>query len=151
MEKLIETAIFTRKSLLKILESKTYQQQVEIPDGFKNSIFWNVAHLLVTQQLLFYKLSGNQLQIDEELVRKYGKGSTASTDVDQRDIQYVKDHLVPAMEKTFDDYQKGVFADFNPYMTSTGIELKSIDDVICFSGFHDGIHLGVVLSLRKIV
>jgi hypothetical protein len=36
-------------------------------------------------------------------------------------------------------------------MTSTGIELKTIDDALGFSTFHDGIHLGVVLSLMKII
>lgn len=151
MEKLFETAIFTRKALLNILESKTYDELVEIPRNFKNSIFWNIAHLLVTQQLLFYKLSGKQLQINEDLVQKYGKGSFATKEVDPADIQYVKDHLVRAMELTSKDYHDGLFSGFTPYMTSTGIELKNIEDVISFSTFHDGIHLGVVLSLRKIV
>ncbi|MGI9532115.1 DinB family protein [Lutimonas sp.] len=151
MEKLFETAVFSRKALLNILESKSYDELVEIPENFKNSIFWNVAHLLVTQQLLFYKLSGLELRIDKEMVRKYGKGSLATEDVDAADIEYIKKHLVVAMEQTVKDYYEGVFSGFTPYMTSTGIELKNIEDVVSFSAFHDGIHLGVVLSLKKIV
>ncbi|MDN3641349.1 DinB family protein [Lutimonas halocynthiae] len=151
MEKLIETALFTRVSLLNILESKSYEKLVHIPEKFKNSIFWNIAHLLVTQQLLCYKLSGLEIKIDQDLVSKYGKGATAITEVEPSDIQYVKDNLVAAMTQTKEDFDNGLFVNFTPYMTSTGIELKSVEDAIAFSTFHDGIHLGIVLSLMKIV
>jgi len=151
MEKLFETALFARRSMLKILEQRSYEELVKIPENFRNSIFWNIAHLLVTQQLLFYKLSGNELRIDKDMVTKYGKGSVANEDVQESDIQYVKDHLLTAMSETQKDYNKGLFIDFKSYMTSTGIELKSIEDAIKFNTFHDGIHLGIVLSLMKIV
>ena len=151
MEKLFETALFTRVSLLNILESKSYEKLVDIPENFKNSIFWNIAHLLVTQQLLCYKLSGLEIKIDQDLVSKYGKGATAIAEVEPSDIQYVKDNLVSAMAQTKEDFNDGLFENFTPYMTSTGIELKSVEDAISFSAFHDGIHLGTVLSLMKIV
>lgn len=151
MEKLFETALFTRVSLLNILESKSYEELVHIPEKFKNSIFWNIAHLLVTQQLLCYKLSGLEIKIDQDLVGKYGKGATAIAEAEPSDIQYVKDNLVSAMTQTKEDFDNGLFANFTPYMTSTGIELKSVEDAIGFSTFHDGIHLGIVLSLMKIV
>jgi len=151
MEKLFETALFTRNSMLKIMEKKSHDELVRIPENFRNSIFWNIAHLLVTPQLLCYKLSGLDLRIDESMISKYGKGSIATVDVLESDIQYVKHHLLKAMEETQNDYNKGLFKDFKPYMTSTGIELKSIEDTINFNTFHDGIHVGIVLSLMKIV
>ncbi len=151
MEKLFETAIFTRSSMLKILEKKPYEELVKIPENFRNSIFWNIAHLLVTQQLLCYRLSGLEIRIEEDMVKKYGKGSIATENVKESDIQYVQDHLLLTMKETQKDYSNGLFKDFKAYMTSTGIELKSIEDAISFSTYHDGIHLGIVLSLMKIV
>ncbi len=151
MEKLFETALFTRMSLLKVLESKSYDELVSIPENFRNSIFWNIAHLLVTQQLLCYKLSGLEIKIDKDLVSKYGKGTIATKEVEESDIKYVKDFLLPAMRQTEKDYHEGLFTQFTPYMTSTGIELRSVEDAISFSTLHDGIHLGIVLSLMKIV
>ena len=151
MDKLFETAVFTRSSMLKIIENKSYKELVKIPENFNNSIFWNIAHLMVTQQLLCYRMSGRELLIDEAMVSKYGKGSIATEDVKESDIQYVKDHLLMVIKASKKDYEKGILNNFNPYMTSTGIELKSIEDAIIFNGFHDGIHVGVVLSLMKIV
>ena len=137
--------------MLKILKSKSYEELVKIPEGFNNSLFWNIAHLLVTQQLLFYKLSGKELKIDNEMVAKYGKGSKATEKVSTHDIDYIKDHLVSAMEKTRDDYEKRLFNEMETYKTSTGIELRNIEDVISFSTFHDGIHLGIVLAILKVI
>ena len=151
MEKLFETALFTRRSMVNILEKKSYEELVIIPENFNNSIFWNIAHLLVTQQLLCYRLSGLEIRIDEDMVKKYGKGSIAVEDVKESDIQYVKGHLLAAMKETQKDFNDGLFVDFKPYMTSTGLELKSIEDAVSFSAYHDGIHLGIILSLLKIV
>ena len=150
MEKIFETAIFTRKTLLKIMESRNFENLIRIPAGFNNSIFWNIAHLLVTQQLLCYKLSGLDLMIDEGMVSRYGKGAVATAEVSIEDIEYVKNNLLKMAINLKEDYTKESFKQFKPYMTSTGIELLDIDDALKFSGFHDGIHLGIVLSLMKI-
>lgn len=150
MEKIFETAIFARKSLLRIMNERSYENLVKIPEGFNNSIFWNIAHLLVSQQLLCYKLSGKDLVIDEEMIHKYGKGALATSEVAKEDIEYVKNNLLETTIRLREDYALGLFEHFQPYMTSTGIELLNIDDALKFSGFHDGIHLGIVLSLMKI-
>ena len=151
MDRLFDTAIFTRKSLLKIMETRSYEELVKIPDNFRNSIFWNIAHLLVTQQLLCYRLSGLDLTIDEEMVSKYGKGAVATSEVSIKDIDYVQGNLLISVNKLKEDYFKGKFENYKSYMTSTNIELRGIEDALSFSNFHDGIHLGVVLSIMKIV
>jgi hypothetical protein len=151
MDKLFETAIFTRKTLLKVMEEKGYENLVKIPENHRNSIFWNIAHLLVTQHLLCYGLSGLELQIDQAMVNKYGKGTVAVEEVPEEDIAFVKAHLVKMVLKTQSDYKAGVFTGYRNYMTSTNIELCNIEEALAFSAYHDGIHLGVILSIMKLV
>lgn len=151
MDKLFETSIFTRTTLLKIMEDRAYQDLVKIPENHRNSIFWNIAHLLVTQQLLCYRLSGLDLQIDQKMVDKYGKGTIATEEVPEEDIVFVKEHLVKMAQKTQSDYKAGVFTEYKTYMTSANIELSNIEEALAFSAYHDGIHLGVILSIMKIV
>ena len=151
MHKLFETAVFTRKSLLGILDAMSVEQMLRIPEPHRNSVFWNVAHLMVTQQLLFYRLSGLPLRIEEGWVERYGKGSTASEQVSAQDIDFVRKNIVSLCEQAQQDFEKGLFKSYKSYMTSTGIELTSLEEALEFSAFHDGIHLGVVLSLKKLV
>jgi hypothetical protein len=151
MDKIFETAIFTRKSLIKILSSMSEKSMLRIPETHRNSVFWNVAHLMVTQQLLAYKLSGLPLDLEDSFVKRYAKGSEATEAVSAEDITFVKENLVSLSEKVQQDFEEGLFKSYNPYMTSTGIELTTIEEALKFSAFHDGIHLGVVLSLKKLV
>ena len=151
MDKIFETAIFTRKSLVKILDGMSEESMLKIPETHRNSVFWNVAHLMVTQQLLAYKLSGLPLNIEDSFVERYMKGSVATEAVATEDIIFVKENLVSLSEKVEQDFNAGLFKSYGAYMTSTGIELTSIEGAMKFSSFHDGIHLGVVLSLKKLV
>jgi hypothetical protein len=151
MDKIFETAIFNRKLLTNFLKDLTFEQLITIPENFNNSIFWNIAHILVTQQLLTYKMSELPLNIEEDIIEKYKKGSKATLNVSKEEVDYVRNKLVPSVIKLQEDYKKGLFKEFTPYLTSVNISLNNIDDALKFSAFHDGIHLGVILSIKKLV
>ncbi|MEE9348692.1 MAG: DinB family protein [Flavobacteriaceae bacterium] len=148
---IFQAANFNRISLLKILENLTPEELCFIPKGFKNNILWNLVHILVTEQLLTYKLSGLPLNIDENFVRLFGKGSLPLTTITQEEIKEIKDKLITANKQTKIDYDKGLFKNFHPYKTSTGIVLKNVDDALQFNAFHEGIHFGIILSIKKLL
>jgi hypothetical protein len=52
-----------RLLLSKFLEKFSIDQLNTVPKGYRNSIFWNVAHIVVTQQLLVYGLSNRFCRI----------------------------------------------------------------------------------------
>ena len=64
-----------RVLLSKFIDKFSLEQLNTVPKGFKNSIFWNIAHTVVTQQLLTYGLSGQPLLIQDQLVAHYKKGT----------------------------------------------------------------------------
>ena len=151
MDKIFETALFNRKALIHYLDSMSHEQLIAIPENFNNSMIWNIGHILVTQQLLTYKLSGLPLKINTELVEKYAKGSKATQNVSKAEVLDIKNNLISAVLQTQEDYNKGVFKNYEPYLTSLDISLDSIDDALKFNAFHDGIHLGILMSLKKVV
>lgn len=101
--------------------------------------------------MLTYGLSGLEFPVDTKFVKMYGKSSFPSTEISKEAIEEIKTQLISAIKQTKIDYEKGVFKNFNEYPTSTGITLKSIDDALQFNTFHEGIHLGIILSIKKIV
>jgi hypothetical protein len=50
-----------------------------------------------------------------------------------------------------EDYNSEFFKNYEAYTTSVNVTLSNIEDAFSFSNFHEGIHLGVILSLRKLV
>lgn len=138
------------RALLKnFLEIFTLEQLNKVPVGFKNNIFWNVAHTVVTQQLLVYKLSGVPMLLDSEIVDKYRKGTKTEGDVSQTEVDLIKGLLFSTIEQTEKDYNNNVFKTYQEYTVSTKSTLKNVDDAIAFNNFHEGIHLGYILALKN--
>ncbi|WP_299105090.1 DinB family protein [uncultured Tenacibaculum sp.] len=141
----------SREIVLKKIEGLTLEQLHITPEGFKNNIAWNVAHLVVTQQLLHYKLSGNQCLVPEDLIEKYRKGTAPSEDFTEEEWEEVKELLMGLPDTLKEDFEAGIFNEYTPYMTSMGFELTSIERAIAFNNLHEGIHLGIVMALVKLV
>ncbi|MDZ7612353.1 MAG: DinB family protein [Flavobacteriaceae bacterium] len=149
-DKIFETILFNRETMVSLLENYTEEQVNFIPKNFKNSLIWNIGHVLVTEQLLIYKLSGLPLKINENLVPLFAKGTKPDTMVDIKQIQMVKELLVSTVLTTRKDYHDHLFQKYQPYTTSTGIVLNNVEDALLFNCFHEGIHLGIILSLKKL-
>lgn len=138
-----------RKILKSFLENFTLSQLNKIPKGFGNNIIWNIAHTIATQQLLVYNLSGLPTIISEEMIESYRKGTKPERDLTQAEVDEIKGLLFSTIEKTKEDYNKGVFKTYNEYTVSTKSILTNVEEAIAFNNFHEGIHLGYILALKK--
>lgn len=151
MQKHFDILIKTRQLLLKITENLTMEQLNKIPQGFKNNIVWNIAHLTVTQQLLCYKLSGLNCLVSEKMIANFQKGTAPNQPISKEDFEAIKEQFLQLPLKLEEDYNKGIFENYNEYKTSVNITLNSVEDGIMFNTYHEGIHLGIILQLMKFV
>ncbi|WNH13829.1 DinB family protein [Thalassobellus suaedae] len=136
----------------KYLENNSLEDLNKIPEGFNNNIIWNIGHIVVTQQLLAYKLSGLPMAVSDDLINKYRKDSKPEAFVSQAEVDEIKALLFSSVEQLVDDYKSGVFKNYQEYTVSTtGNTLKNIDDALQFILFHEGMHLGYVLALIRAV
>ncbi len=149
MEKQFEILKANRLIILKVIENYSLEQLNKIPHGFKNNLAWNIAHLVVTHQLLCYKLSDLPLQIPNEMVEKYQKGTIPKSDVTKHEFDTIKTLFLSQVDKFEEDYNNNVFKTYSSYLTSPKVALNNIDDAIHFNNFHEGIHLGYILALKN--
>jgi len=149
MDWAFEIAIKNRKLLKNFIENHTLEELNKVPEGFNNNVIWNIAHTIVTQQLLVYKLSGLPTMVSEEMIETYKKGTKTEGDLSQADVDTIKDLLYSTIEKTKEDYENKIFKTYSPYTVSTKSTLSNADEAIDFNNFHEGIHLGYILALRK--
>ena len=145
----IETIRSNRRFLTLVLDETPQELLTAIPKGFNNNIWWNIAHTLVVQQLLCYKLSGLPLHIDEALVQGYSKGTYPKGFVAPDERQQVRDALLSTAELLGTDYQQGIFKDYMEYTTSARVTLRSIEDGILFNLYHEGLHMGIIRALQR--
>ncbi|MDE3743126.1 DinB family protein [Maribacter polysaccharolyticus] len=151
MEKLLSITLQNRKALYTILTKTPEAMLLQIPSGYRNNIWWNIAHVVVTQQLLVYALSGLDMKVPTELVDKFKKGTVPDGTATKEEMDMIKGFLFSTIERTQEDYGNGLFKDFKEYTTSAKVTLKDIEDAMAFNLFHEGLHLGAILSLEKVL
>ncbi|MEX1383284.1 DinB family protein [Lutibacter sp.] len=151
MHKKFDDLLQTRKFLLKITTNLSNEQLNKIPEGFKNNIAWNLTHLLVTQQLLCYKLSGLKCLVSDEMITNFQKGSAPNYNVSEEEFEKFKELFLQLPVQLEKDYNAGIFKNYTTYNTSIGVSLNAIDEAIPFNLYHEGIHLGVILQLLKFI
>jgi hypothetical protein len=140
-----------RELILRLTAGLTIEQLHTIPEGFNNNIAWNVVHLVVTQQLLHYRLSGNQTLVSDEWIDLYRKGTAPNKVMTQQEYDDAISLFKSLPDTLEEDYNNGKFSQYKEYPTSTGFVLDSIDTAIAFNTMHESLHLGVIMAMRKLV
>lgn len=138
-----------RKLLETFIDKFSLEQLNKVPEGFSNNIIWNIAHCIVTQQLLVYKLSGLEGVLTDDMIAEFRKGTKTERNLSQTEVNDIKALLYLPLDKTEEDYGNGVFKTYNEYTVSTGSTLSKVEDALAFNNFHEGIHLGYILALKK--
>lgn len=149
MEKHFEDLTEIRRHFIEFLSTMELKQLIFIPMGFKNHIFWNCAHALVTQQLMAYYLTGNEMLVEREWVMRFKKGTFGDQEITKDDVFKLKELLQSTQFQMKKDYFDEKLSYFNTYETSFGITLNSIEDAIRFNNLHESLHLGYIMALRK--
>ncbi len=149
MNKIFDILLKNRTILHTFLQNTPKEDLFKIPEGFNNNIWWNIAHVVVTPQLLLYKLSGLDFTIEEELINKYKKGTFPEGEPSQTEMEKIKTYLLSTVEQFQQDYERGTFKNFQEYMTTPKVGLDSVEDALQFNVFHEGLHLGSILALKR--
>jgi hypothetical protein len=151
LEKSLQLLGHNRQIFKSLLTKFTLTEINSIPKGFNNNIFWNIAHCMVSFQRLVYHYSGLPMGIPEKWMRQYNKGTAPTVRVTQKDV----DELIVLFDAKYtqllEDLDKGIFKNYEVYTTSYKMELKSVEDAIMFCLVHEGLHVGSVLALAKLV
>ena len=139
----------SRNIYLKLIERYSLEQLNKIPDGFSNNLIWNLGHIIVSQQGLVYRLSGLPMNVSTEMMEKYKNGSKPTGTNTQEEVNELKVLLFSLLHQTKEDYANGKFVSFNEYTTGTGFHLASTEEAIEYNNYHEGIHLGFMMNIRK--
>lgn len=151
MESIFKTWKTNRNLYLACFDKYTLAQLNKIPDGFSNNLIWNIGHIIVAQQALIYKLSDLQGYVSVELFERYKSGTKPTEQASENEVNELKDLLISLIEKTETDFNNGKFLTFNEKMTGTGFHLMTLKDAFEFNNYHEGLHLGMMMNIRKFV
>jgi hypothetical protein len=151
IDSLFSTWCTSRNIFASYLEKYSLDQLNKTPQGFNNNLIWNIGHVIAVQQSLIYKQSNLDMRIPDTFFEKYKSGSKPMKVATQEDIDEIKLYLLPLTDITKNDIARGIFTTYQSRTTATGFELATLNDGLIFNNYHEGMHLGSMLSIRKFV
>lgn len=141
----------TRKNILAVANQLTLEQLNHIPTGHNNNIIWQMGHVLVSQQLLHYRLSGLPMLVDDEMINHYRNGTRPTYYVNQLEVDQIKRLLLSTIDNLADDYKSNRFQTYKEVTVGVGATLTTIEEALTFNNVHEGLHYGCILMLKKFV
>lgn len=141
----------SRNTIANFLENHTLEQLNTIPEGFSNNLIWNIGHIIVVQQMLVYNLSGLPMMVSEDMVSKYKRGTKPEHSVTQEEVDEFKKLLWSTLEQTKKDFANNIFKNFTEYTTMSGYTMKSAKEAMEFNNYHEAIHTGIMMQIRKFI
>jgi hypothetical protein len=151
MKSQIETIRKTRTNLLEQIKNLSNEEFNRVAEGFNNNIIWNLGHMIATQQGICYKRAGLPTMISDDFWEKFRSGSKPEGKISEDEIAKIRELLFTTLDKLQTDYDEKIFEKYTAWSTRSAVQIASIDDGIEFLQFHEGLHQGTILAIKRLV
>ncbi|MDX2190577.1 MAG: DinB family protein [Bacteroidota bacterium] len=140
-----------RTRLIEYLENLSEKQLLKIPQGFKNNIYWNIGHIVASQQGLLYRRSGLPLKVSEDFMNHFKNGTSPETWQQTFPISETKSIVSNTVNELEMDISKEIFNAYEAFTPSLGTPISTFDEALQYNMFHEGMHLGYIMAMKKLV
>ncbi|MYL70690.1 DinB family protein [Halobacillus litoralis] len=144
-EQLFKQISLVRQATLKQLESVTEAQADEQPEGFRNTIRWNIGHIYVVQNSLLAKFGGKPVATPSRYIELFAPG-TKPADW-EGDIPSL-DELKQELEEQPLKLKEVLSGQLDDEAAQPFLSLPTVGEILNFTIYHEGVHTGTVKALK---
>ena len=146
-----KTFRITRHHMLREIEGLSHEDMLVIPEGRDDNVLWNVGHLLCSLSRLTYVFSGQALPIPERYLELFGKGTSARNWTGDPDPAEVLERFTALPAQIEADYLAGNFKNYEALQITPGDTIASVEEAVAFHCFHEGLHIGMIITLKELL
>jgi hypothetical protein len=151
MNKVIEIITKPRLSIAGIINGLSIEQLNKVPAGFNNNIIWNMGHLVSVQQILCYRRAGVEPIIDAVFIDTYAPGTKPERFITAEELERIQQLFTTTIDQLEADMQTDLFNNYTAWTTRMGININNINDAMNFLNFHEGMHVGYIMALKRAI
>ena len=150
-ESLFQQMRFVRRRTLASLDATTEEVADITPEGFLNNIRWNLGHIYVSQESLLARFSGTDAQLPDKYHQLFNGGtSPAEWPETIPSLQELRQRLELQTERLIDTYEGRLFEEGEePFNLGGGVVFRTLDEVLNFTVWHEGLHQGTISALKR--
>ncbi|HJV46844.1 MAG TPA: DinB family protein [Bacillota bacterium] len=149
---LLNQVELVRALTLETFDSLTEEMADIIPAGFNNNIRWNLGHILIVQDQLAAQFASIPAQLPIDFMTLFGN-HTSPRDWNRQvptleqlanELRNQVGHIRGHLENRLEEAARKPFKRLD-------YRMETIGEILAFSLHHEGLHLGVIGSLRKAI
>ncbi|WP_067730575.1 DinB family protein [Oceanobacillus damuensis] len=143
---------FYRDSSVQLLDSVTSEEQADvIPNGYNNSLCWNLGHILVAQEGITYDFGMNQPgDIPIEIQEAFKTGTSPKDwSASPLTLSEIRELLVEQKERMRENFSGKLGDPAANVFAFSDKKLKLVGDLFIFTLWHEGLHQGVTNGMNR--
>lgn len=151
---LFKQLAFVRGGTLKAAGGVSEEMADIIPDGFRNSIRWNLGHVYVVLERFAFQYIGLPQHLPDGFKERFEYGTSPLTSVSSSPVpslseleQLLGDQNVRIQAALQDRLQEKI----TPYTTSTGFTMDSPEQFLSLALYHEGLHQSVIKLYKNLL
>lgn len=151
---LFKQLAFVRGGTLKAAGGVSEEMADIIPDGFRNSIRWNLGHVYVVLERFAFQYIGLPQHLPDGFKERFEYGTSPLTSVSSSSVpslseleQLLGDQNVRIQAALQDRLQEKI----TPYTTSTGFTMDSPEQFLSLALYHEGLHQSVIKLYKNLL
>jgi len=145
---------YIRGQLFKAMDGVTEETADLIPEGFRNSIRWQLGHIYVIAERFAFQYVGLPLHLPEGYKEWFENGTSPLHAPASRvypSLQDLKTLLVDQQDRMLEALNDRMQTKIVPsYTTSGGMTLETPEQFLSFDLYHEGMHFSVI-KLYKVL
>jgi hypothetical protein len=140
-----------REWLFRSSQGLTTEQLLAVPHGSRNNILWNIGHVITDQCNMIYSPCGLASPLPADYSRYFDPGTSPQDWICPPEVSEVIETAIQLPDRVEADAGNGNFESFAPLALDDGIVLEDFDGALSHCNLHEAIHLGVIMTLRRLV
>lgn len=146
-EQIFKQVDMVRQSTLKEMEGISEEQADQIPDGFRNNIRWNLAHIYVTQNMLLSNYGGKNIETPTRDLEMFAPGTKpADWEGEAPSLEEIKQQLEDQPVKL----KETLSGQMDDEAEEAFMSLPTVGEILNFTLYHEGAHVGIIKAIKKI-
>jgi len=144
---------FVRGNTIRLLENIDDNTSEIIPARFNNHIKWNAGHIYLVQERFAFYFIGKEMILPKEFQALFSPGTKPAEwslpIPSMSDLTSLLKEQVERIERELPLYLSEKLS--QPYTTSTGLTLSSVEELLSFCLYHEGMHFATIKALKQVV
>ncbi|MFG6149338.1 DinB family protein [Halobacillus sp. B23F22_1] len=144
-EQIFQQIDLVRKGTLKLADGVSEEQADKQPEGFSNTIRWNLGHIYVVQNSLIAKYGGKPIETPSRYLELFAPGSRPADW--QGDVPSLAE-LKQVLEEQPPRLKEVLTGQLEDEAAEEFLSLPTVGALVNFTLYHEGVHTGTTKALK---